>query len=70
MALRDVGLSLAYAESDGGHEMTDEAADRIGGWLMAVDRGEAPASADHLLADADAEGRAEQLAAMWEVVSG
>lgn len=39
--LRDTGLLLAYTESDGGHEMTDQAADHIGTWLAALDAGRA-----------------------------
>jgi predicted esterase len=40
--LRDVGLALSYAETDGAHEMTDEAARSVGAWLAAVDAGAAP----------------------------
>lgn len=34
--LRDAGLDLAYAETAGAHEMTDEAARLVGGWLAAT----------------------------------
>jgi predicted esterase len=46
--VRENGLALTYVESDGGHEMTDEAATRIGGWLAALDRGEPPSPTEPL----------------------
>lgn len=35
--LRDTGLDLTYVESEGAHEMTDDAARQIGTWLADLD---------------------------------
>ena len=60
--LRDVGLDLTYVESDGGHEMTDDAAEQVGAWLAgrAAPRGHA------LLDGTDA--RQSYFDGLWDVV--
>jgi phospholipase/carboxylesterase len=50
VVLRESGLDLTYVESDGGHEMTDEAATLIGRWVRSVDGGPRLGTED-LLAD-------------------
>lgn len=64
--LRETGLDLTYVESDGPHEMTDEAAVAVGRWLAAVDRGERPRHVE-LLAGVD--GRRTFYDDLWDVVS-
>lgn len=61
--LRDTGLDLTYVESEGAHEMTDTAAVQIGGWLTALDRGEARDGAE-LLADVSSDG--SYFSDLWE----
>lgn len=63
--LRDVGLDLTYVEADGGHEMTDEAAQQIGAWLEALGRGERGAIPDLL---ADVAGLDGHFAGLWDLV--
>lgn len=68
--LRDVGLDVTYVESDGAHEMTDEAARQIGAWLAGVghaDRVPVGERAGHdLLAGID--GLDGRFAGLWDVV--
>lgn len=62
--LRDVGLDLTYVESDGAHEMTDEAAGQIGGWLRGLGTGER-ATANPILDDVD--GLDGYFAGLWDL---
>lgn len=64
--LRDTGLALTYVESDGPHEMTDEAASAIGRWLRALDRGERPRDAALL---AGVSGRGSFYDDLWHLVT-
>ena len=64
-ALRAVGLDLTYVEADGGHEMTDVAATRIGQWLAGA-AGRPEGEPPDLLGDSDAPTMYD---GMWEVVS-
>jgi predicted esterase len=64
--LRDTGLDLTYVESDGPHEMTDEAAALVGSWLAALDGGERLPTEDLL---AGVSGRHELYDDLWEHVS-
>ena len=60
--LRDAGLDLTYTESDGGHEMTDEVARQVGGWLAGA--GDAPSG--HALLDG-VDARASYFDGLWEL---
>lgn len=67
VALRQAGLDLTFAETPGGHEMTDGAARIVGGWLASLDGAPAPDRGDALLADVGA--RADYLEELWELVT-
>jgi predicted esterase len=62
--LRDAGLDLTYVESDGGHEMTDEAALQVGAWIA----GTAGAPHGHLLLDGVV-ARESYFDGLWDVVA-
>lgn len=64
--LRDTGLDLTYVESEGAHEMTDEAAAQIGAWLAALHHGDLRSSAP-LLADVSSDG--SYFSDLWEHVT-
>lgn len=64
--LRNAGLDLTYLESDGAHEMTDDAAAQIGACLGALDRGEHLPAGDLLLGPRDEDAF---FAGFWDVVS-
>ncbi|MGN6695961.1 MAG: alpha/beta hydrolase [Aquihabitans sp.] len=64
--LRDTGLDLTYVETDGAHEMTDDAARSIGTWLEGLDRGE-PVTGSDLLAGVSP--RSDLYDALWELVT-
>ncbi|MEZ5178966.1 MAG: hypothetical protein R2746_12045 [Acidimicrobiales bacterium] len=63
--LRDVGLALTYVEADGGHEMTDDVARRIGEWIAELDTGERPVLPAVL---ADVAGLDGYFAGLWDLV--
>ncbi len=67
--LRDTGLALAYAETDGAHEMTDGAARQVGAWLEGLGGGDRPADphGDALLAGVGA--RSGLYDGLWELVT-
>lgn len=65
--LRDTGLDLTYAETDGAHEMTDEAAQQVGAWLADLSRGERTAGDDDLLVGVTA--RSGLYDGLWELVT-
>lgn len=60
--LRDVGMDLTYVESDGGHEMTDRAAEQVGDWLAGR-----PAPRGHALLDG-VDARHSYFDGLWDVV--
>jgi phospholipase/carboxylesterase len=64
--LVDVGIDLTYREAEGDHVMTDQAADAIGAWMAAIERGERWEDRRDLLADV--EPRLGYLQEMWEFV--
>jgi predicted esterase len=61
--LRDAGLDLTYVESDGGHEMTDEVARQVGGWIT----GAPDAVSGHSLLD-DTDARESYFDGLWDLV--
>jgi len=66
--LRETGLDVTYVESEGVHEMTDEAARSIGAWLAGlVDGAPSPGDADGLLDGVSA--RSGLYDGLWELVS-
>ncbi|MFN8018895.1 MAG: hypothetical protein U0P45_12325 [Acidimicrobiales bacterium] len=67
VALQQAGLDLTFAETDGGHVMTDEAAATVGRWLAWLDGGEPVERGHDLLADVGP--RADYLEELWELVS-
>lgn len=64
--VRASGPELTYLEEDGGHELTDELADRIGAWLTALHRGDPLPPGDDLSETAETPLPYEGL---WEHVS-
>lgn len=61
--LRDAGLDLTYVESDGGHELTDDVAGRVGAWLA----GTPGAPTGHALLDGT-DARSTYFDGLWDVV--
>ena len=66
--LRENGLRIAYAESEGAHEMTDDAARLVGTWLTALDAG-VPTGIDGDALLAGVTARSEMYGGLWEHVT-
>jgi predicted esterase len=64
--LRDVGLDLTYVESEGTHEMTDDAARQIGAWIAGLGDNATRPGGDLL---ADVAGLDGYFADLWDLTS-